>query len=69
MQEKNTLRRIASNRVYLDGKLLGLYVLEINQDIVVSNYPLVREMPFTEWIQSPLKLETDSQGIIHLVEI
>ena len=69
MQEKKTLRRIASSQVYLDGQFLGQYVLEVNNGIVVNHYPLVRELPFTEWIPNPLKIETDSQGVIYLADI
>ena len=58
--------KIASNRVYLDGKLLGLYVVKLCGDKVEDYYPLTRELPFTEWIQRTIILKTDICGVVRM---
>ena len=67
MQKNKFLRRIASNDVTLDGKLLGLYIVEFDSlGIVRKYYPLVEEQPFTEWMSEPLTLITDSAGLVKI---
>ncbi len=58
------MRRVSSGQVFLDGKLLGRYVVEIKGDTAVSVYPLVSELPFTEWLQMPIFLYTDLDGVV-----
>lgn len=58
------MRRVSSGQVYLDGKLLGRYVVEITGDTVVGFYPLFNELPFTEWLQMPIVLYTDLDGVV-----
>lgn len=66
MTEKH---RIASNRVYLDDNLLGLFVVEIKGKLVECYYALKEELPFTKWIQGEIFLQTIDNGIITVKEI
>lgn len=59
-------KRLASNMVMLDDKPLGRFVIEICGDRVVKYYPLIAELPFTEWIETALELYTDTDGAIRL---
>lgn len=57
------LHRKASNNVTLDGKALGLYVVETDSEgRVEAYYPLAEELPFTEWTAEPIELVTDGEG-------
>lgn len=48
--EKEALRRIAVSRVHFpDGGLRRNWVLELEGDRLVRDYPLTEELPFTEW--------------------
>ena len=55
MSRRGFTRRIASNGVSLDGKELGRYVVELRDDEVIDYYPLLSELPFTEWIPTSVK--------------
>ncbi len=56
------VKRLASHDVFLDGIPLGLYVVELDGDIVVNYFPLIRELPFTEFITRPIFITTDNNG-------
>lgn len=60
-------RRLASNDVMLDGNLLGMYVVELSGNDVVSYRPLLEELPFTEWVMTTLKLSTGVDGVVRIV--
>ena len=62
MTEQNSIRRIASNDVLVDGNRLGRYVVELVGDTVVDYRPLVGELPFTEWFCEPINFITDTSG-------
>lgn len=57
-------RRLASSRVTLDGKMLGLYVVEANWEKVVRYYPLVSELPFTEYLMEGVDIYKDEGGVL-----
>jgi hypothetical protein len=62
---KTATRRIACNEVMTpEGQRLIQYVLEISDGIVLKHYPLLNEMPFTEWFQGQIVLRDDEQGNI-----
>lgn len=67
MSMRGFTRRIASNGVSLDGKELGRYVVELRDDEVIDYYPLLSELPFTEWIPTSVKLVREKGRIIWLV--
>lgn len=56
-------RRIASNRVSLDGVLLGRYAVELLGDRVARFYPLTEELPFTEWLPGMVEIITGADGV------
>lgn len=60
------MRKIASNSVSLDGIKLGRYVVEIMDGCVMAYYPLICELPFTEWTLEPIDMYTDSAGCVHV---
>ena len=62
MSRRGFTRRIASN-----GKELGRYVVELRDDEVIDYYPLLSELPFTEWIPTSVKLVREKGRIIWLV--
>ena len=57
-------RRVASSRVYLDDNLLGLYVVETKGKLVEGYYALTEELPFTEWLQGEIFLQTEANGTV-----
>lgn len=57
-------RRIAANRVIIDGRQLIQYVVEIENGIVTNYYPLTEEQPFTEWLGGTILLTKDANGKI-----
>lgn len=57
-------RRIAANRVIIDGRQLVQYAVEIENGIVTNYYPLTEEQPFTEWLGGTILLTKDTNGII-----
>lgn len=57
-------RRIAANRVIIDGRQLIQYAVEIENGIVTNYYPLTEEQPFTEWLGGIILLTKDANGII-----
>lgn len=62
MTEERKVRRIASNMVSLNGRLLGRYAVEICGRYVTDYYPLDEELPFTVWMQKPIRmLEKDGR--------
>ena len=63
MSRRGFTRRIASN----GGKELGRYVVELRDDEVIDYYPLLSELPFTEWIPTSVKLVREKGRIIWLV--
>ena len=65
----NDTRRVSSAQVFLDGKLLGRYVVEIKGETVVCFYPLVSELAFTEWLQRPIALYTALHGVVKVDSI
>ena len=67
MSRRGFTRRIASNGVSLDGKVLGRYVVELRDDEVIDYYPLTSELPFTEWLSTSVKLVRENGRIIWLV--
>ena len=67
MSRRGFTRRIASNGVSLDGKVLGRYVVELRDDEVIDYYPLTSEQPFTEWLPTSVKLVRENGRIIWLV--
>ena len=67
MPDRGFWRRIASGSVTLDGNVLGLYVVETDSDgAVLDYYPLVGELPFTEWVAEPVALVTDADGKVRV---
>lgn len=65
----NARRRIASNRVWLDGKPLGLYAVETVGNEVERFYPLMEELPFTEWVQGEVFLHTRDDGKVEFSDV
>ncbi len=58
------MRRIAVSRLHLpDGTVLKNQVLELSADekSVLDYYPLVQELPFTEWKGGDYYLEKDGK--------
>lgn len=56
------MRRIAANRVRIDGKEIRQCVVEIEDGIVVDYYKFHEELPFTEWIGGLIETERDENG-------
>ena len=64
-----TARRIAANRVLVDGKELKQCVVELYaQGFVTSYYTFIHELPFTEWRGGTLRLRRDDAGRLVIVE-
>lgn len=51
------VRRIAVNRVVLNGKEHRQCVVLIDGDTVIDYKPFTEELPFTEWIGGTIELE------------
>ena len=62
-QRTTALRRIACNEILtLEGKGLTRHVVEILNGNVLKVYPLVQEMPSTEWWPGRITLKRDEAG-------
>lgn len=63
------MRRIAANRVRIDGKEIRQCVVEIEDGIVVDYYEFHEELPFTEWIGGLIETERDENGNLVVVNM
>lgn len=49
--ERNKLRRIAVSRLHMpDGRVLHNQVIELENEILQSHFPLTEELASTEWL-------------------
>lgn len=55
-------RRIAANRVVVNGHELRQCIVEIKDGIVVNHYPFSDELPFTEWLGGVIEIMPDDKG-------
>lgn len=55
-------RRLAANRVRIDGNEISLCVVEIEHGEIVDYYAFSEELPFTEWIGGLIEAERDKDG-------
>lgn len=67
MTSEGKIRRIASNMVSLNGRSLGRYAVEICGKYVTAYYPLDEELPFTVWMQEPIRM-FEKDGKIQIQE-
>ncbi len=59
------LRRIASHQVLMpDGQLLRQAVVEMKDGVVVRCFPLVEELPQTEWLSGEVTIRKDTEGFL-----
>ena len=64
-QAKTVFRRIASNEVITpEDQLLFQQVIELTDGVVTNLYPLVMEIPNTEWMQGRLVLRKCADGLV-----
>ena len=64
-QQKNRLRRIASNQVTTpEGRCLIQYVVELENGTLANLFPLSRELPNTEWFQGEIVLQQQTDGSV-----
>lgn len=56
------LRRIAANRIVVDGREYVRHVVELSDGHVTSHYALIGEQPFTEWLAGLIEIVPDSSG-------
>ncbi|MDO4159193.1 MAG: hypothetical protein Q4D41_01900 [Prevotellaceae bacterium] len=57
-------RRVASNRVVVNGKEYRQCVVEVQDGIVVNYYTFTDELPLTEWIGGLIDVKRDEEGIL-----
>ena len=58
-------RRIASNLLITpEGKHLTQYVVELDCGVVKEIYPLMQELPSTEWLPGTIVLKENEEGDI-----
>ncbi len=62
--DKNQFRRIASNKVILDDKIIQQCVVELIDGRVVNYYGFKDELPITEWLGGTIILEKDKDGVL-----
>lgn len=66
-QTTGQCRRIACPELLTpQGTLLTQQVVELSHGIVLSYYPLRKELPFTEWTSSRLALRENKEGELTL---
>lgn len=46
------MTRLAANRVVIDGEQFTNHVVELQDDILVRYYPLIEELPHTQWLRT-----------------
>ena len=64
-QAKTVFRRIASNEVMTpENQCLFQQVIELKDGVVTNLYPLVMEIPKTEWVQGRLILRKGADGFV-----
>lgn len=64
-----TMRRIAANRVIVDGRELRQCAVELDAEgIVTDYYEFSGELPFTEWRGGTLRLGRDATGRLIVVD-
>ena len=64
-QETARLRRIACHELILpNGQRLTHYVVEILNGYMVNHYPLLQEIPNTEWLIGQVVLKEGDEGRI-----
>ena len=64
-QETKRLRRIACHELVMsDGQCLTQYVVEILNGRMVNHYPLLQEIPATEWLVGQVILKESDDGHI-----
>lgn len=60
-------RRVASNRVLIDGREFKPCVVELNDGIVVNYYTFTDELPLTEWLGGTIELQRDENGVLRAI--
>ena len=64
-QAKTVFRRIASNEVITpENQCLFQQVIELTDGVVTNQYPLVMEIPNTEWVRGQLVLRKCADGLV-----
>ena len=58
------IRRVASNEIMIDGKILRQYVVEIIDHKVVNFYSFQDELPLTEWFGGQIELRKNPDGFL-----
>jgi hypothetical protein len=58
------IRRVASNEITVEGKILRQYVVEIVNHRVVNYYRLEDELPLTEWLGGKIELRKNADGFL-----
>ena len=62
-QETTRTRRIACHELIMpDGQRLTHYVVEISNGYMVNHYPLLQEIPNTEWLVGQVFLKESDHG-------
>ena len=44
--------RLAANKVIIDGEQFINHVVELEDDVLQSHYPLTEELPHTQWFRT-----------------
>lgn len=44
--------RLAANKVVIDGELFTNHVVELVDGLLVCHYPLIYELPQTQWLRT-----------------
>lgn len=55
------MKRLAVKRLVVNGKEYGLQVLEMEDNKVLCHYPLVTELPQTEWYGGTVVVNTEGK--------
>lgn len=58
------LRRVAANRVIVDGARLRQCVVELQDGVVTDYYTFTDEVPFTEWLGGIIEIKKDMTGFL-----
>lgn len=64
-----TVKRIAANRVVVDGRELSQCAVELDAEgVVTAYYTFAGELPFTEWRGGTLRLGRDEGGRLVIID-
>lgn len=64
-----TVKRIAANRVVVDGRELSQCAVELDAEgVVTAYYTFTGELPFTEWRGGALRLGRDEGGRLVVID-